>query len=182
MRATRDALDERAARMAARSFCEQVQRAPWARQVSRVAAYEALGRELCVRPLLAWWMQQGVEVALPRVVGKGRMVFVACHEPLDAALHPGKWGLREPLGEPVALESIDLILVPGTAFDRHGGRLGMGGGFYDRALAMRRVSTPRAIYLGVGYHFQLLEGWLPMATYDQRVDLVCTPEELVWCG
>lgn len=58
----------------------------------------------------------------------------------------------------------------------------MGGGFYDRALAMRRVSTPRAIYLGVGYHFQLLEGWLPMATYDQRVDLVCTPEELVWCG
>lgn len=168
--------------MAARSLCMKVSAEPWARQVTRVAAYEALGRELCVRPLLEWWMRRGVEVVLPRVTGKGEMVFVACQEPLDAALHPGKWGLREPLGEPVPIESVDLVLVPGTAFDRHGGRLGMGGGFYDRALATRRLHTPGAMCLGVGYQFQLLEEWLPMASFDQRVDLVCTPQELVWCG
>ena len=181
MRAMRDGLDERAARMAARSFFLHASSLPWAKQATCVAAYEAFGKELSVRLLLEWWLSRGVRVLLPKVTGKGRMVFIECFAPLDAALFAGKWGLREPVGEPVPIERADLVLVPGTGFDHHGGRLGMGGGFYDRALWSRRLHPSPVRYVGVGYDFQLLDRHVPMAPFDQRLDAVCTPRTWVRC-
>ena len=110
------------------------------------------------------------ECAYPRVEGTAtRLYFVGHAEELE----PTRWGLREPA--PVAareadLRDFDVVLVPGLAFDAAGGRLGRGGGFYDRLLAGR---GQRSVVVGVGFEFQRLEE-LPLAPHDALMDCVCT--------
>ena len=90
-------------------------------------------------------------------------------------LEPTRRGLREPLlraAREAALDDCDLVLVPGLAFDATGGRLGRGGGFYDRLLAARDPARTRLI--GVGFAFQCLEQPLPLAAHDVKLDAVCT--------
>ena len=78
-----------------------------------------------------------------------------------------RWGLREPEPEaPVAAAGeIDAIICPGLAFDRQGGRLGMGAGYYDRFLCRTR---PDALLIGIGYSWQLVDH-VPMEAHDIRV-------------
>ncbi len=85
----------------------------------------------------------------------------------------GAFGIPEPQEKNPALapEDLDLILVPGLAFDRNKGRLGYGGGFYDRVL-----SQTGAIKIGVAFSFQIANE-LPQEPYDQRVDWILTEKE-----
>ena len=76
----------------------------------------------------------GKRVVLPKVVGTGLELFEISD--LDRDVSPGAWGIPEPHEpRPVRLGEIDLIVVPGAAFDKHGNRLGYGAGFYDKLLA-----------------------------------------------
>jgi 5-formyltetrahydrofolate cyclo-ligase len=72
--------------------------------------------------------------------------------------------------------TLDLVLVPGVAFDRRGGRLGFGGGYYDRFLP----TTP-ALRVGVTYDECLCDA-LPCGEHDQRMDWVLTPTQEIRCG
>ena len=65
---------------------------------------------------------------------------------------------------------IDLVLVPGIAFTRNGGRMGRGFGFFDRFLAHR---APSAIKIGIAFRFQIVES-LPIESHDVELDLVVT--------
>jgi 5-formyltetrahydrofolate cyclo-ligase len=112
----------------------------------------------------------GKECAYPRVAGM-KMHLLAVRSLAD--LQPTRWGLREPPSEGsagIALDEFDLVLVPGLAFDGNGGRLGRGGGFYDRLLAGKRPVT-RA--LGVAFAFQIVPE-LPLAPHDVVMDAVIT--------
>ena len=80
------------------------------------------------------------------------------------------------IGEPDAslpvytdLDSVEMIIVPGVAFDRAGNRMGRGRGFYDRLLK----STPTAVKLGVAYDFQLIDS-VPVEPHDVRMNRVIT--------
>jgi len=109
-------------------------------------------------------------IALPRVHG----------EELDfhwtagrAGLVPGRFGILEPSADsPPAGCGFDLILVPGIAFDRCGGRLGRGRGYYDRFLA--RAS---GFVAGVCFDEQLI-GKVPLEAHDVRMDAIVTPSEI----
>ena len=80
-------------------------------------------------------------------------------------------GLLEPRGDlVVAIETIDLVIVPGVAFDRFGRRLGRGGGFYDRFLAHPWL---RAVRCGLAFHEQLVEE-VPAEQHDASIDLLVT--------
>lgn len=86
---------------------------------------------------------------------------------------PGRWGLREPDPQtPVAdAHAIEAFLCPGLAFDRQGGRLGMGAGYYDRFLCRIR---PDALLIGIGYSWQLVDH-VPMEAHDVRVHYFVSP-------
>jgi 5-formyltetrahydrofolate cyclo-ligase len=89
----------------------------------------------------------------------------------------GTWGILEPpkarwgeLGREIPPESLDLIVTPGVAFDKSGGRLGNGAGYYDRLLARIRKN---AYLLGIGFDCQLIEQ-VCMQDYDIYMDAIMT--------
>ncbi len=79
-----------------------------------------------------------------------------------------QFGIEEPTGaEFTDLDKVDLIIVPGVAFDRQRNRMGRGRGFYDRLLK----STPNAYKVGVGFNFQLVDN-VPVEPFDVPMDNV----------
>lgn len=81
-----------------------------------------------------------------------------------------QFGIGEPTGpEWTDLDKVELIVVPGVAFDPTGNRMGRGRGFYDRLLK----STPNAMKVGVAYDFQLLDK-IPVEPHDVPMDSVIT--------
>ena len=88
-------------------------------------------------------------------------------------MHRGKFGIPEPT-TPAYEGKIDLIIVPGVAFDAKGRRLGRGGGYYDRFIKKQT----HAVLVGVGYDFQLVDE-VPAARHDQRVHRIILPSKTI---
>lgn len=89
-------------------------------------------------------------------------------------LKKGAYGISEPsVIQPAAIEDTDVILVPGLAFDRSGGRMGFGKGYYDRLL-----DNTRCIKIGLCYDFQL-HNTIPTQSHDVMMDFVVTEKEIV---
>ena len=141
---------------------------PLWKNARRVLLFAATASEPDIDLLWHKGLLGGKEGVYPIVVGQGLILQRVCD--LEA-LHPvPPWSLREPVPDPgaqVALDAVDLALVPALAFDGRGGRLGRGGGFYDRLLATRRQHLPAAI--GVGFGFQRIDPW-PLAAHDELLD------------
>lgn len=88
-------------------------------------------------------------------------------------LTKGTYGISEPSVVKTADEKdIDVILVPGLAFDRHGGRMGFGKGYYDRLL-----ETSSAVKIGLCYDFQLFDT-IPTESHDVPMDYIVTEKEI----
>lgn len=141
-------------------------------RAQRVALYAPIADEVDTTPLFERLRARGVKLALPKTdPGVGLLSFVEVASFDD--LVPGTFGVREPRGAPIKLSAIDVVVVPGLGFDRQGGRLGYGAGYYDRTLAGYSGPT-----VGVCYTCQLVEA-LPCAVHDKRVDAVITEDGIV---
>ncbi len=179
MEARRRALDAEARAAAGEAVARHL--AAWQAfaEAPRIALYAELGAELPTRALVARARERGQLLLWPRVDAGGRLEFAACADPDE--LVPGRHGVRVPPPESpaVALEGSDLVVVPGLAFDRDGGRLGRGGGHYDRAFPPGRRGGPRRV--GAGYVFQVVEA-VPREPHDGRVHALATPDGVLACA
>ncbi|MBR4853118.1 MAG: 5-formyltetrahydrofolate cyclo-ligase [Alistipes sp.] len=141
------------------------------RKASVVALFSPMNDEVQIIPLVEKQAQSGVcRVVLPRVEsmadGEAEMEFYD-YEPTQMAV--GAFGIIEPqAGEPCEASEIDVMVVPGVAFDSNGGRLGRGKGYYDRYIS--RVGF-RAECIGVCFDFQLFDK-LPTEPHDRAMDMV----------
>jgi len=176
MRARRRALavDEKVAAAAAVAS-RLLALAPF-RAAPALIAYVATDGEVPTEALLAAAADAGKPLHLPRLVD-GVMRF-AGHR-LGAPLREGRFGIAEPQSEPV--DPADLVeaiaIVPLVAWDLQGGRVGRGGGHYDRAFAF--PYRPRWL-VGVGYAFQQVTR-VPQDPWDLRLDSVVTERATVTC-
>ena len=150
--------------------------------------FAATGREPATAPALAAAYAHGLVVGLPRVVGN----LLHYHrvapggvsaERLPDGLRRGYRGVAEPAPDAPRLDFDRLppeiaVLVPGAAFDRAGGRLGWGGGHYDRTLAELSRLCGSALRVGVCFSDQLIDS-VPRAGHDLPVDLVVTEQAVV---
>lgn len=135
-----------------------------------IYAYVSHGGEPDTRGLLERFWELGIPVAVPRVEGVD-MVF--CQVSSFTDLEAGYRGILEPRKDcPAAAWPKAPVLVPGAAFTRNGGRLGWGGGYYDRFLA-RELQRLR---IALAYGFQVMER-LPLEAHDLQVDVLVTEEE-----
>ena len=130
-----------------------------------VLAYASIRSEVSTMPLLTDLVAAGHQVALPRVEDDGTLTARI----LDA-LAPGFRGIPEPSTPAIAWSSIEVALVPGLAFDRHGHRLGYGGGYFDRTL-MAFGGT----LIGIAFACQVVED-VPAGPDDVDVDLIVTED------
>jgi 5-formyltetrahydrofolate cyclo-ligase len=127
--------------------------------------------ELDLWPLLEEALAAGKIAALPRYHPAGKN-YVACRvQNLRDEIAPGEFGIREPAARcpEIPLSSLDLILVPGVAFDWHGRRLGRGKGFYDRLLA-----GTRGVKCGIAFDEQMVND-VPVGLSDVGLDFILTP-------
>ena len=139
-----------------------------------VMIYLPLPGELDVTPIaLRGWQDQKVIVA-PKTSWDDRHIIPLEIRSLETGLVTGNYGLREPAdGEPIPPAMLDLVIVPGLAFDRKGNRLGRGAGFYDRFLASPHL---RAVTVGMAWREQVVEK-VPVKKNDIPVHMLVTDEE-----
>jgi 5-formyltetrahydrofolate cyclo-ligase len=136
-----------------------------------VLFFAPLPTELDIWPLLQDALAAGKKVALPRFA-LGTNTYDPCQIiDLSLDLQPGQFGIREPSTHCLLVPPahLDLILVPGVAFDSHGHRLGRGKGYYDQMLKGLKGTT-----CGVAFDQQVV-GEIPVEAHDVRVDYVLTP-------
>lgn len=136
-----------------------------------VLAYVALPEEADPSPLIAELLRRRARIALPRVTGPATL---ALHwMPVGAAVVPGPFGIPEPraTSEAARIEDLDLVLVPGVAFDEDCHRLGFGGGYYDALLSSLPAGVPT---VGLAFDEQFC-GPVPTESHDVPVDAVVTP-------
>jgi 5-formyltetrahydrofolate cyclo-ligase len=137
-----------------------------------VMAFWSFGSEVQTAALIQRLHEAGKRVVLPRLVeGEIAAVTYAPGDPVAAT----SFGAMEPVGaELVPAEDVDVVIVPGVAFDRRGGRVGYGGGFYDRLLSR----APSAPAVAVAFDVQLVDG-VPQGRNDSRVDVIVTEDEVI---
>ncbi|MCP4006987.1 MAG: 5-formyltetrahydrofolate cyclo-ligase [bacterium] len=161
-------------REATRTVLERLLTMPELLSASRVALYAAIQDEVPLGTALRHIAERGGRAAMPRLIPSG-MEFREVRP--DKPLRPGYRGILEPGPEAlrVDLRKIDLFVVPGLLFDRTGGRLGRGGGYYDRALA---EASPDALRVGICYADRIVET-LPFEEWDIPMNLVVTESEVI---
>lgn len=144
------------------------------REAKNILFFAPLHTELDIWPLLGEVLASGKSVALPRFDTAAR-TYAACEiKDLTVDLVAGQFGIREP-NETCSIisQALDLILVPGVAFDLKGGRLGRGAGYYDRLLA--NVAGTRC---AVAFDQQIVDE-LPVETHDLGMDYILTPSRWI---
>ena len=143
-----------------REICSRLMADGLWRAAGTVLLYHPLPGEVDTTLLLDNAMNMCKRVLLPKVVGDELELRIYTPD----SLQPGAYGIMEPIGQLFPVESyheIDLAIIPGVAFDRHGTRLGRGKGYYDRLLSL----SPNAYKIGICFPFQMLEH-LPSEPHD----------------
>lgn len=150
---------------------ERLEESELFQQASCVALYHAIPGEVQTAAFIEKWYKEKT-LLLPVIEGNDlRLLPYTGPDSLKA----GIFGILEPTHETQIIPEnlINLIIIPGVAFDRNHNRLGRGKGYYDRLLSS--ISAPK---IGICYDFQLIET-VPTEPFDQKMDLIITEKEII---
>lgn len=140
-----------------------------------ISMYMPFRSELDISPIMEWCWEQGWKVLIPKVV-KDQSNFILYRVTSYDEMELGMWGIREPnhKAEEWDRQSIDLMFIPGIAFDRQGGRLGFGGGYYDRFMtSYNELNLAKPILTAVAFDLQIVNK-VPMEKHDFTVENIVT--------
>jgi 5-formyltetrahydrofolate cyclo-ligase len=153
---------------ASRNICEQIKQLSEYKNASSILVYFSVRKEVSLYPLIEDAWKQGKRVSLPSME-QNKIVPRLFTSPSD--LEQGEFHILEPRSgcEKVDIHELDLVLVPGVAFDQKGYRLGFGKGHYDRFFSKR----PDVYKCGIGYYEQIVETIYP-EVHDIPMDVVIT--------
>jgi 5-formyltetrahydrofolate cyclo-ligase len=178
----RDAMPDGLRAAASTAIVSRLRDLPAYQGARAVLMYMGFGTEVNTEPFFDAVCADGKMAVLPKINKNGnrsdwRLTLhpVAGRDQLAA----GVWGIREPLPNSPQMDiaAVDLALIPGVAFDRHGRRLGYGGGFYDRLLA---GSNPAMLRVCAAFDCQVVDV-VPAGDRDQRIHIIITEKEIITC-
>jgi len=137
------------------------------KEAKAILLYWAMSDEIATQSFVNKWYQRK-EIYLPVIHGDD--LKIVRYEGEESLVPGDKYGIPEPAGEVIDDEErIDLVVVPGVAFDGQNNRMGRGAGYYDRIL--NRI--PKASKVALAYDFQMVDQ-VPVEPHDVKMDLVLT--------
>ena len=146
-----------------------------------LAFYVSFKSEVLTGTMIREALSLGKAVVVPITDLANRRLKLSRIVDYTADLAPGTWGILEPKPEcirPVALEEIDLVIVPGAVFDQKGCRIGYGGGFYDSLLKSVQERRPS---VALAFELQMVEEVPVESGHDEPVDIIITEERVIRC-
>lgn len=149
------------------------------RQASTILYYVSYEKEVSTHDLIKQALQEGKTVLVPISDTKTRTLHAAQITSWED-LTPSTYNILEPQKEiqkMVPLKTIELILVPGLAFDIKGNRLGRGKGYYDWLLS----KVPTIYSIGLAFSFQVLQE-IPVELNDKAVHMIITEKQIINCS
>ena len=173
--ARRDAVPETERAAWSLAIAERVDGHPETRRARSAMLFWSFGSEVDTAPLIERVVAEGKAVALPRIEGSDiePVAFVPGHPTTETS-----FGAMEPAeGRVLDPSELDVIVVPGVAFDRAGNRLGFGAGYYDRFLPRTRADVAA---VAIGFALQVVPE-VPAGRTDRRVDAIVTEAEVIRC-
>lgn len=144
-----------------------------------ILLYASFRSEVDTHELIKECLSAQKRVFLPRVNPSLKRLEIREIESINH-LQRGHWGIPEP-GPSTPLRDLneaDLIIVPGVCFDRKGGRIGYGAGYYDKLL--EGLNKPISV-VAIAYQEQIIED-IPIEAHDRLVDIIITDSEVIYCG
>jgi len=176
MRSRLDAISESEALAAGEGAIARL--ADWSgwQSASTIAVFATMPGEIDTEPVIERARDEGRRIVFPRMIAGSTLEFVPVDRPeqLGASRHAVKEpDVRIP-ARPLPVDAI--VLVPGLAFDREGGRLGRGAGYYDRALADYAAARARPTFIGLAFAVQIVDV-VPRGSLDVTMDGVVTEAE-----
>jgi 5-formyltetrahydrofolate cyclo-ligase len=140
-----------------------------------VSGFSPMKTEINPIPLLRKLAEQGAQLALPCIAGRGLPLVMRAWKFGDP-FKAGQWGIREPMPD-AAEVAPDILIVPLACFDRAGHRIGYGAGYYDMTIAALRAKKP-VVAIGIAFAAQEIPQ-VPATERDERLDLVLTEREVI---
>lgn len=170
--------------LAAQQLMQRIIKLAAYRRANHIAAYMACDGEISPAYLLRHASLQNKHCYLPKIhfsnAGQRHMSFQHYHP--RQSLLVNRYGIGEPAGMrhcARAATQLDIVLVPLAGFDKNGGRLGMGGGFYDRSFAFKGPKPQqKPLLIGIAHHCQEVPT-LPTDDWDIRLDMIVTDRAVI---
>ncbi len=180
--ARRDTLDPVQLREKSERIGATLLQLPLVGNCSTLLVYVSFRSEVRTMQIITSLLNRGKTVAVPLTLVRDKKLQAVIIQEPETDLVPGYCGIPEPksslLSENILEpDAIDLVIVPGSVFDRQGGRLGYGGGYYDRFLSMQ---APQAKRIALAYELQLVDS-VPLEPHDQYMDILITEANMYSC-
>lgn len=169
----RDLLPPAERREKSRAVAQRLWALPAFDRSANLLAYVNFRSEVETLPIIGQCLARGKEICVPLTLTRERRLAIYRLTDPESDLIPGYCDIPEPDParlEPVDPHTIDAVLVPGSVFDVQGGRLGYGGGYYDRFFANE---APQAVRIGIAYDLQVVAA-VPLEPHDQKLDYLVT--------
>lgn len=163
-----------------RAIADRLTTIPNYQAAGTIMFYVSCGSEVSTYGMMETALKNKHLVAVPLVIPEVRALKAILIHDLDRDLSPGFKGIREPdldLGRELSAVELDLIIVPGIAFDSMGNRVGMGKGYYDSFLKSIR---PDAQKIALAFENQIITS-IPADDNDVKMDMIITEERVVNC-
>lgn len=161
----RNALNQEEKRQYDQWICREIWEKVEAIAAERIHVYLPMGKEIDIYPFIEKALAEQKTIICPKTLPKRKLEHLVLKDLKD--LEEGRWGTRHPASGISHQGAIDLIIIPGLAFDLQNYRLGYGGGYYDNFLK----DYPEAYKLAIAYPFQIVDA-VPKEAHDQKLDQV----------
>lgn len=176
----RDAIPENIKKEKDTAITQCIIRLPEFTNAKTILFYASFRSEVDTIEMIKISLSHGKQIILPRVDKENKKLLLYKIKDINE-LAQGYMGILEPPvseGKLTGLDDIDLIIIPGTAFDVSGSRLGYGAGFYDRLLAGMKKKIP---IIAPAYEEQIVDD-IPSGPHDVKVTKIITDRRVIDCG
>ena len=144
---------------------------------NRIGIYYSINTEVSTQDLIRDALENNKIVGIPKIINEKFIEFyrILESEYKDISWVQGKYGVMENESSEIISNDIQLVIVPGIVFDKHGNRIGYGKGYFDRFLSLKKP----ACTVGLAFEDQVINQDIPKEKFDQPVDIIVTEKRII---